>query len=105
MLEDKSIQQGCLYISQEQIIDAVVLLQPIIFVFVFVLGFLFLYVYNCFKLYLPRFLYLYFSAGNRKGCLQISQVRIMDVVVLLQPVILGRVYLSGTTTNNTLSLL
>ena len=104
MLEDKSIQKGCLYISQEQIIDAVVLLQPIIFVFVFVLGFLFLYVYNCFKLYLPRFLYLYFSAGNRKGCLQISQVRIMDVVVLLQPVILGRVYLSGTTTNNTLSL-
>ena len=105
MLEDINIQQGCLYISQEQTIDAVVLLQPIIFVFVFVLGFLFLYVYNCFKLYLPRFLYLYFSAGNRKGCLQISQVRIMDVVVLLQPVILGRVYLSGTTTNNTLSLL
>ena len=105
MLEDINIQQGCLYISQEQTIDAVVLLQPIIFVFVFVLGFLFLYVYNCFKLYLLWFLYLYFSAGNRKGCLQISQVRIMDVVVLLQPVILGRVYLSGTTTNNTLSLL
>ena len=44
-------------------------------------------------------LYLYFSAGNSKGCLQISQVQIMDAVVLLQTVILAQVYLSDTIFN------